>query len=314
MFIGRVNSEQIIVETNVTNFNPLISSAMLLPIADSRGAKKMDIPYRQTPILSNHALENFYQFLLKGPSTSPLGLQIDWSDRQDYKIPDLAVQNSVALKVDGLVSTMAYHKFSKNKNIKINPFGMSYTVPEYDDMKSWAKSIGIEKLPMIQIDYGKWQKGIVNMDRYENWISSCVASNKSNVVWLGMAYPEISNYIPDRTEKMFTDGSNWLSRIMERRVVIEVPFAKDETRTDIVKQFLSESTRNIVIVQKAMRCQCGMCFECFMNTVVSKNLDLSTTVKFKNEEMIKRIRKLIDLNKLNPRLVDEITQHVIVST
>lgn len=305
MYVGRVNTEAIDIETNVVNLNPLISSAMLLPLADYKSANKLNIPQEPASVLTmSHGFEYFCQFLMKGPISTTPNFQINWDDRNQYDIPTPG--DGIALKLDGVVSLIAY-ELKKDDN-KLLPFAIAYSDDEYNAMKNWLAAIGLPDTPLILVNYEKFGNVSGLMERYENWLAATVAANKSSLIWFGIPRPEISNYIPDRAQRLFADGSDWLTKGLGRSVIMESAFVKDKTRTELIEIAISNGVDKARLVE-AMRCKCGACFECFMNFIAFKNNNIKA-YDFKDAGFVKRLTKLIEFGKLKGELVKEIEDHI----
>lgn len=305
MYVGRVNTEAIDIDTNVVNLNPLISSAMLLPLADYKSAYKLNIPQEPASVLTmSHGYEYFCQFLMKGPVGSPPKFQISWDDRHQYEIPSPG--DGIALKIDGVISLIAYEL--KKEDNKLLPFAIAYSDKEYNDLKFWLERIDMPKTPVILVNYEKFGSVAGLMERYENWLAATVAANKSSLIWYGIPRPEISNYIPDRAQRLFEDGSDWLTKGLGRSVIMESAFTKNKTRTELVGIALDHGVEATRLVE-AMRCKCGACFECFMNFIAFKNNNIKA-YEFKDAGFVKRLTKLIEFGKLDQELVKEIEDHI----
>jgi hypothetical protein len=310
--MGRVDNEPIQIDTNVSHLNPMIASALLLPIVDYKDAKRIWIPFEPSSAISmTHAYENYYQFLIKGPAPAVLGLEIEWNNRIEYTVPK--ADESIALKMDGMMSVFAYHYF-KNKGINVSPFTVAYDKDTYGEVKKWLKKSKVKDARPILIDYGAYKEKVINMDHYENWIASTIASTKADIVWLPIPPAEISNYIPDRTHEMFHSGSNWLSKCLERRVVIETPFQPNKTRIQLINEIMDDLKWNESMIINSIKCKCGNCFECFMTHVVLNHFEIKPPSDFpetfKDSEFVRRIKKLIELGKLNGSFVDEIRDFI----
>lgn len=202
--IGRVNNESVHVDTNIQHLNPLSASAILLPIVDGKQGKEINIPYKpDIAITGTHAFESYYQFLLKGSLPSPLRLRMTWDEKIPYELP--TVKNNVALKIDGLMSVIAYRMVTK---IEVIPFMIAYSQTDNDEKIKWAKKMGIKDIAIIYIDYDRFSDYLGYMDKYENWIVSTISAYKTSLVWLAIPPLEISNYFPDQTVRMMTEGSD----------------------------------------------------------------------------------------------------------
>jgi hypothetical protein len=308
MIIGRVNNEPIQIGTNLKELTPASALAILLPVLDSRNATKITIPYNPPIEMSfGNGLEYFCDFIKSGQNEN-LGFHIEWGNKVPYSIPD--ADDTVALRIDNLLSVLAYHMFKKT-DIKISPYIISYSKEDHDDKLSWAKSVGIKPSDII-LNYVKYGNNLPeDMDKYNNWLFSSIAVTNHNNVWIPVPRPEINDYIPGQYFRMFNEGSKWLTSSVGRSARIDSPFAENKTRTEIVKESMDRFKLDDNFIKKAIRCRCGKCFECFMNFSMLNNLEILHKEEvfpdgFKNPDLKKRLSKMAEMGKISQPLTNEI--------
>lgn len=308
LMIGKLNNEFIYVDSNISHLNPITASAMILPLIEHKDIYNIHIPYcPDVAVHSSRAFETFCHFLIKGPVPSVVKIKMDWSDDMKYDIPQS--DNLVtALKIDNFMSLLAYHIYKSNK-INIFPFIIAFNESDKQNKIAMAKKAGVENIGLMYLDYGKYNEYIRSMDKYENWIASTIASAKSHTVWISVPPAEISDYFPGNTLRMFSEGSDWISRIVGRSVTIASPFVQ-KTRSEILKYSLHKH----IIDDKFLLnipCRCNGCHECLMNRAMFLNNEMYPDRiyegEFKNKSYINRLKKLIELDKLNPELVKELS-------
>lgn len=298
--IGKIDFEPINVETNVEEMNPLVAGALMMPVMKGKKGKTVLSPYSPPPpARSAMAYNYFYQSFIM--DTGMISIELNWG-KTPYHIPDL--KDSVGLKADNIMSIMAMLYYEDED---INPIIIAFSDQDLKEKVEWLEQF-TDDYTVIKIDYGKFNN-IINTDDFENWIFSAIAGMHHNTVWMSYPYTEINEYFPGYTTRMIIEGSEWLSRFYLRPTRIETPWAGNLTRTEIVREMYKDNI-TVELLNKVIRCKCGMCFECYMNAVMMINLGLDVrdvfTEGFNNTTTMKQIKVMMEEKKFNPSLEKDI--------
>ena len=330
-FLGSIDTKKIEVGTNVNRMNPLIASAIMIPILKYHKKKQFgkSNPYilkkhaKQTliafpwilpsPVSSSNAFANFYQRLVLDSDQPKLTIRMEWKDRQRYGMPPARGKESVAIKLDDVMSIVAI-KYYEDKGFKIVPMMIAFSETEAQEKIEWAKKFWFFKdiniMKVFIIDYGI-HAPYIDPRPYENWIFATIAGMYHAHVWLPISADEVTDYFPERSQRVMVEGQEWMAKIYQGASVIETPWPEKHTRTTIVKDMLDKgiiTDENLIL--KSIRCRCGECLECLHNYVMLTNLDLDTNEiypdGFTNDVLIKKYRELYERGKLNNSITTEL--------
>lgn len=313
-YIGSIDADRIHISTNIPHMNPLIASAVLIPVIKYKKKKKHEtstvmsrsspptpelitIPWiLPAPVSSGQAFTHFYQGMILEKQQSRLTIRVDWRDGKDYKLPPFFSKAKCAIKLDGLMSIAAM-KYYGDKGITLDPYMIAFSEDEARAKIKWAKRFWFwddeKPIPTFIIEYKAKLKldtkpGASNtMDYadltpyvdprpYENWMFSAILSSYYGQVWLPFPEEEMNEYLMERSPKLFVDGPEWISRIYQRGATVETPWAEG-TRTIIIKEMLEKKLiPNEKVILESIRCKCGKCLECFFNIAMLNNLGMDS--------------------------------------
>jgi len=175
----------------------------------------------------------------------------------------------VLLYSGGMDSFIAWHYLGKPKTVFVR-LGHKYQKKEFDSVFATIPDTFVTKV----FPYGIFEGEDATIPA-RNLFLAMIGAQYGNRIWLVVQKDETS--IPDRTPKFFTDGSEILSTLLERKIELASPFW-DLDKTDMVKWYL-DHVGDVGSLLDTVGCygvggrfqHCGDCSACFRRYVALAN-------------------------------------------